>query len=104
MNFERKKFLALIDRIQHGEVERLIVAHKYRLVRFGFDLISHIAEEGGCGIVAVNQPSCSPEPEMVEDMLAIGHTFGHRLDGMRRYEQELKAEYPGQKAQVLSDN
>jgi putative resolvase len=104
MNFKRKKFLALMDRIQHGEVERLIVAHKDRLVRFGFDLISHIAEEGGCEIVVVNQPSCSPEQEMVEDMLAIVHSFSRRLDGTGKYEQELKAEYPGYKVQVLSDN
>ncbi len=55
MNFKRKKFLALVDRIQHGEVERLIVAHKDRLVRFGFDLIAHIAEESGSEIVVVNQ-------------------------------------------------
>ncbi len=47
MNFKRKKFLGLMDRIQHGEVERLIVAHKDRLVRFGLDLISHIGEESG---------------------------------------------------------
>jgi predicted site-specific integrase-resolvase len=104
MNFKRKKFLALIDRIQHGEVERLIVAHKDRLVRFGFDLIAHVAEEGGCGIVVVNQPSCSPEPEMVEDMLAIVHTFSCRLHGMRKYKQQLQAEYPKSKIQVLSDN
>ena len=104
MNFKRKKFLALVDRIQHGEVERLIVAHKDRLVRFGFDLISHIAEEGGCEIVVVNQPSCSPEQEMVEDMLSIVHTFSCRLYGMRKYKQELNAEYPGYKVQVLGDN
>ena len=46
MNFKRKKFLALIDRIQHGEVERLIIAHKDRLARFGFDLIAHVSRRG----------------------------------------------------------
>jgi len=104
MNFKRKKFLALVERIQHGEVERLIVAHKDRLVRFGFDLIAHIAEESGSEIVVVNQPSCSPEQEMEEDMLAIVHAFGHRPDGMRKYKQQLQAEYPKHKIQVLSDN
>lgn len=104
MNFKRKKFLALMDRIQHGEIERLIIAHKDRLVRFGFDLIAHIAEESGCEIVVVNQPSCSPEQEMVEDMLAIVHTFSCRLYGMRKYKQQLQAEYPKHKIQVLSDN
>ena len=41
MNFKRPKFLALIDRICRGEISRLIVAHKDRLVRFGFELIRH---------------------------------------------------------------
>ena len=104
MDFKRKKFLALIDRIQHGEIERLIVAHKDRLVRFGFDLISHIAEESGCEIVVLNQPSCSPEQEMVKDMLAIVHTFSCRLYGIRKYRQQLQAEYPKYKVQVLGDN
>ena len=42
MNFKRPKFLALIDRICRGEISRLIVAHKDRLVRFGFELIRHM--------------------------------------------------------------
>ncbi len=58
-----------MDRIQHGEIERLIIAHKDRLVRFGFDLIAHIAEESGCEIVVVNQPSCSPEQEMSDAII-----------------------------------
>ena len=101
MNFKRQKFLEIVDRIQHGEVERFIVAHKDRLVRFGFDLIAHIAEESGCEIVVVNQPSCSPEQEMVEDMHAIVHTSSCRLSGMRKYTQQLQAEYPKSKIQVL---
>jgi Predicted site-specific integrase-resolvase len=104
MNFKRKKFLALLDRIQHGEVERLIIAHKDRLVRFGFDLISHIAEESGCEIVVVNQQTYSPEQEMIEDMLAIVHTFSCRLYGLGKYKQELQSEYPKVKVQVLNDN
>lgn len=101
MNFKRKRFLAPIDRIQHGEIEYLVVAHKDR---FGFDLISHIGEESGCEIVVLNQPSCSPEQEMVKDMLAIVHTFSCRLYGMRKYRQQLQAEYPKYKVQVLGDN
>ena len=41
---------------------------------------------------------------MIEDMLAIVDTFSCRLYGMRKYKQELQAEYPGYKVQVLSDN
>jgi predicted site-specific integrase-resolvase len=60
VNFRRKKVLEIVDRMQHGEIERLVGAHKDRLVRFGFDLISHIVKEVGCEIVVVNKPSCFP--------------------------------------------
>ena len=97
MNFKRPQFLKLLDRISTGEVGRLIVAHKDRLVRFGFDLIRHLCESRGCELIVVNQMSLSPEKEMVEDMLAIVHTFSCRLYGMRKYEKGLREEFPGAK-------
>ncbi|MFO1432801.1 MAG: IS607 family transposase [Candidatus Competibacteraceae bacterium] len=89
LNFKRKQFLALVDRIQRGEIARLIVAHKDRLMRFGFDLLNHIAVLNGCEIEVVNQESLSPQQEMVEDLLAIVHTFSCRLDGMRKYRNQI---------------
>ena len=37
MNFKRKKFRSLMSSIQAGEVVKLLIAHKDRLCRFGFD-------------------------------------------------------------------
>ena len=88
MNFERKKFLELIDGIVKGEIKHLLIAHKDRLVRFGFDLIFHLAKKNGCKIEVVNQESLSPQQEMVEDLLSIVHTFSCRLYGMRKYKKE----------------
>jgi predicted site-specific integrase-resolvase len=90
MNFKRKLFLALIDGIVQGEVNRVIVAHKDRLVRFGFDLIAHLAEKHGCKIEVVNINTLSPQQEMVEDLLATVHTFSCRLYGMRKYKKETE--------------
>ena len=78
MNFKRKQFLTLLDRIQRGEIQKILVAHKDRLMRFGFDLFVHIAPENGCEIIVVNQESLSPQQEMVEDLLSIVHTFSCR--------------------------
>lgn len=94
MNFKRKQFLHLLDRIQRGEISKVLIAHKDRLVRFGFDLLEHLAIEQGCEIVVVNQETLSPEQEMVEDLLAIVHTFSCRLYGMRKYKKRLKEDYP----------
>ncbi len=79
MNFKRKHFLEIVDRIERGEIAKLMVAHKDRLMRFGFDLLHHIAVENGCEIIVVNQDSLSPRQEMVEDLMAIVHTFSCRL-------------------------
>jgi predicted site-specific integrase-resolvase len=97
MNFKRKQFLHLLDRINRGEIERLLIAHKDRLVRFGFDLLLHLAQENGCEIVVVNQESLSPQQEMVEDLLSIVHTFSCRLYGMRKCKKQIKEDYPNSK-------
>jgi putative resolvase len=95
MNFRRKRFLSMIERIQRGEIERVLIAHKDRLVRFGFDLLDHLSREHGCEIIVVNQESLSPEQEMVEDLLAIVHTFSCRLYGMRKYKKQIREDFPG---------
>ncbi len=89
MNFKRKKFLSLMSRISAGEIKTLIVAHKDRLCRFGFDFFEYMAGENGCKITVVNQESLSPQQEMVEDLMAIIHTFSCRLYGLRKYKNKI---------------
>ena len=90
MNFKRKKFLNVMGEITEGRVEKLIIAHKDRLARFGFDFFAHLAAEHGCECVVVNQESLSPQQEMVEDLMAIIHTFSCRLYGLRTYKKQIK--------------
>ena len=94
MNFKRPKFQRLLDRILRGEVNHVIIAHKDRLMRFGFDLFEHLAQDNGCRITIVNQETFSPQREMVEDLMAIVHTFSCRLYGMRKYQKALKEDFP----------
>jgi predicted site-specific integrase-resolvase len=50
-----------------GTVGRIVIAHKDRLARFGFDLYQWLCSQHGCEIVVLNETSLSPEAEMVED-------------------------------------
>lgn len=95
MNLQRKKFLRVMDAIERGEVSTLVVAHKDRLARFGFDYLEHAANRNDCDIIVANQESLSPENELVQDLLAIVHTFSCRLYGLRRYEKSLKQDFAG---------
>lgn len=90
MNFKRPKFLRLIDDIINGQIETLIIAHKDRLVRFGFDLLAHICKRHQCELLVINVEQLSPEREMVEDLMTITHCFSARLYGLRNYRKALQ--------------
>lgn len=90
LNFKRPKFTTLVDRICSGEVSMLIVAHKDRLARFGFDLLKHLCEVHNCNLLIINDEKLSPEREMVEDLMTIVHCFSSRLYGLRNYKKALK--------------
>lgn len=92
MNFRRRKFLALLDQVIAGDVSTIVVAHRDRLARFGFELIDWLAAKHGCRIIVANQETLSPQQELVEDLLAIVHVFSCRLYGLRRYEKQLTAD------------
>ena len=90
LNFKRPAFLKLIDRIIAGDVSQLILAHKDRLARFGFDLLSHICRTHKCELLVIDSEQLSPEVEMTQDLMTIVHCFSSRLYGLRNYRKSLK--------------
>ena len=94
LNFRRKGLVALLERLQRGDKLRIVVAHRDRLARFGFELIQWLAEQNGGGVVVLDNTDYSPEQELTQDILAILHTFSCRLHGLRRYRNAIK-EDPG---------
>lgn len=64
-----------------------MIAHKDRLVRFGFEFFEKFCDDHGCKIVVMNTESLSPEEEMVQDLLLIVHCFSSRLYGLKRYKK-----------------
>jgi putative resolvase len=91
LNFKRKKFVALMDAIVRGEVSTLVIAHKDRLCRFGFDWFEHVCKENRCTLLVLNTEKLSPEQEMVQDLMTIVHCFSSRLYGLRNYRKKLAA-------------
>jgi len=89
LNFKRKKFLLLMEEIGRREIKTLILAHRDRLTRFGFEWFEHFAKSNGCEVLVLNQERLSPEQEMVEDLMTIVHCFSSRLYGLRNYRKKL---------------
>ena len=90
LNFKRPRFTELVDRICAGAVSTLILAHKDRLARFGFELLRHLCQANRCELLIINDEKLSPEREMVEDLMTIIHCFSSRLYGLRNYKKALK--------------
>jgi putative resolvase len=89
LNFKRKRFLSLMDEIGRREIKTLILAHRDRLTRFGFEWFEHFAKVNGCELMVLNQERLSPEREMVQDLMTIVHCFSSRLHGLRNYRKKL---------------
>ncbi len=90
LNYKRKHFLALLEQIELGQVRRLVLAHRDRLVRFGYDYFEIFCERHNTEMVVMNGEAMSPEQELVRDLIAIVTVFSARLHGLRSYRKMLK--------------
>ncbi|WP_293152447.1 MULTISPECIES: IS607 family transposase [unclassified Microcoleus] len=97
LNFRRRKLNAILERIISGDIQCLVVAHKDRLARFGFDLIEWLCEKFDCKLVVLYQQKYSPQTELVQDMLSVIHCFSSRIYGLRKYEKQLREDSSIQK-------
>jgi len=97
LNWRRKGLRTILERLHRGDKLEVVVAHRDRLARFGFELIEWLVEQNGGQIVVLNQSDASPESELTEDLLAVLHTFppeADRMHGLRRYRTAI-AQDPG---------
>ena len=85
LNWQRKGLLSILERLHRGDKLDVVVAHRDRLARFGFELIEWLVVQNGGAVLVLNQSDASPESELTEDLLAILHTFSCRMHGLRRY-------------------
>jgi predicted site-specific integrase-resolvase len=85
LDFKRPKFLALLERVRAGDVGTIVVAHRDRLCRFGFEFVEWYCRQYGCEVLVLDDDHLSPQQELVEDILTVLHCFSSRLYGLRKY-------------------
>jgi predicted site-specific integrase-resolvase len=71
LNYKRRGLKTILERAMRGEQLEIMVAHKDRLARFGFELIEWIINQSGGSIVVLNKTNLSPEQELTNDLLNI---------------------------------
>lgn len=90
LNFKRKGLNTLLERVMSGGVEEIVVSHRDRLCRFGFDFIRNIASKYNTRIVVLDNTQLSPQEELVRDLVSIIHVFSCRIYGLRKYNSKIK--------------
>ena len=83
INYKKEGLLKMITLIERGEIERIIVLYKDRLIRFGYDLIEYICKLNNTKIEIVDNSTISKEQELTEDLIQIITVFANRLYGAR---------------------
>lgn len=95
MNYNKK---GLIKLLCSNQIDRLVVTHKDRLLRFGSELIFTLCEIFSCEVVVINKSSESTaaaaayEEDLAQDVLEIITVFSARLYGSRSHKNKQLVE------------
>lgn len=91
LNFQKRGLKKLIQNICSGKINRLVLTHKDRLLRFGSELVFSLCEQFGIEVVIMNKSEETKfEDDLVQDVLEIITVFSARLYGARsRKNQKL---------------
>jgi predicted site-specific integrase-resolvase len=90
LNYKRKQFHRLMEMVELGQVRRIVLAHRDRLVRFGYEYFEAFCERHRTELIVINGENLSPEQELVRDLIAIVTVFSARLHGLRSYKKVIK--------------
>ena len=88
LNFNRKPLQSLLEKIVMGTVSTVVISHKDRISRFGFEWFEFICKSHDTKLLVINDKNNSfksPRDELVEDLLAVTHSFSSKMYSNRKY-------------------
>jgi predicted site-specific integrase-resolvase len=116
LNYHRKGFQRLLERVHEGAVDEVVVTHKDRLCRYGIELLEWLFTKTGTKLVVHCQDyqESDPSRELADDLLSVCNFFVARNNGRRasdnrkrrRRQQEEEgqaASRQGQEDQIVSN-
>jgi len=98
LNYNRKQWNKLIDECMTNEIGTIIITHKDRFIRFGFDWFERFLNKFGVKFIIVNNESLSTQEELVQDIISILHVFSCRIYGLRKYKKKIKEDIEVEKS------
>ena len=87
LNFKKKGLKQLIQLIIGRQINRLVLTHKDRLLRFGSELIDVLCQHFGVEVVILDDKvPASFEEELATDIITIVTVFSAKLYGKRSHQ------------------
>ena len=87
INFNRKGLRKIIKLGIEGKINKLVVAYKDRLTRFGFELIEDLLKEYSNSEIIIENKK-EPTEELVDDVLQILNVYTAKMNGLRKYKNK----------------
>jgi len=88
LNFNRKGLRKIIKLAISGKINKLVIAYKDRLTRFGYDLIEDLIKDYSNGQIIIEDSKeikKEPKEELVEDVLQVLNVYTAKMNGLRKY-------------------
>ena len=73
-----------------NEISTIIITHKDRFIRFGYDWFERFLSKFNVEIIVVNNESLSTQEELVQDIISILHIFSCKIYGLRKYKNKIR--------------
>ena len=89
INLNRRGLRKIIDMAIAGKLNEVVIVHKDRLCRFGYELIEDLIYKYSNGKIIIIEKKEDKEPreELVEDVLQIMNIFVAKMNGLRKYDK-----------------
>jgi predicted site-specific integrase-resolvase len=95
INWKRKGLKTILEQSMLGNIQEVMVAHRDRLCRFGFELLEWILEKNQTKLVVLDRDTQqSTSQELTDDILSIIHVYSCREMGKRRYTGKKNTDIP----------
>lgn len=88
LNYKRTGFKTILEGVFNGTIKEVVVTHRDRFCRFGFELFEWIFEVHNAKLICCDTEETSVQHELTEDIMSILTVFTARYYGKRKYKEK----------------
>lgn len=83
LHFDRKEFKLLLMDVINYKISNIVISHKDRLTRVGFDMWKELFDEFDCNIIVMNEEE-DDDKGIFTDIISLLHYFSMKMYSKRR--------------------